>query len=86
MCQKYLLVAHFHPIVVHIYVCQEQINTSWALCVSCKTPRYVTDASETVTSDALLMYAQKYAKNMQISTIASGRVYAYLVFCKYLEK
>ena len=26
----------------------EQLNTSWVLCVRCHTPRYITDASETV--------------------------------------
>ena len=45
-----------------------------------KLPGYVTDASETVTKDVVLIHDQKYAKNTQIYTIVSGRVSVYLFF------
>ena len=80
-CVKiYLLAAYFQQVLAHIKICHVQLTTCWALCVNCKTPRYVTNASETVTNDVLSIYDQKYAKNTQISTIASSHVCAYLFF------
>ena len=52
--------------------------------MSCKTPTYVTNASQTVIYDVFSIYEQKYAKNRQISKLYFQ--YYQISFIKYPDE